>query len=414
MAHKPSIVMKPTDVNDILDDIKIETPLGKGAAGTVYRLNYYTIPAVVKVPNSPDKEASLKAEIIIYQYLCKIFNQCVCQTHIVQLLGYDMNRAIMILEYFDGSDLVRYTGYPMHPSTFLTHRLQPRTSSNTPDIGTLKTYLHTNTMEDTIWSLFNNVYTGLLCLHGRAVLHRDLELKNILISSSGKVGITDFGLSQIINHKLLSTGAQGLMAAFRRDLASVGPMMGDFLDIDNVEPYQYRLERGPIINRPILNKLTSVKLKDAFLLLTSFREIAVFVSFVYYLTNHLDFETSREFITSLVESANDSIEEKIPEEQRGQWYIYESELEFIMNTIYNPLIVEPGFMELAAYFRHVIAVLFRGIGLNDPIGEKESVHDYITRHFPSDYDLAITSLSDQIEYGVLLKHFNLFTDAYHD
>jgi serine/threonine protein kinase len=40
---------------------------------------------------------------------------------------------------------------------------------------------------------------GLAWIHSKKVAHRDLKPENVLLSSSGKVKICDFGSSKVIN-----------------------------------------------------------------------------------------------------------------------------------------------------------------------------------------------------------------------
>lgn len=409
-VQQSSLVIRETDVADILSNISPANFLGQGSAGSVYRFNYYDIPAVVKVSISEDKKESIKREIVIYNYVCKIFNRCGCQNNIVQMLGYDMKRVILVLEYFDGSDLAKYTNYPMHTSTFYTHRLLPRKHPGSADFLTLSKYLHTSTPQDTITVLFNRIYTGLLCLHRIGVLHKDFELKNILIRSDGKVGITDFGLSQIIGREILNGGADSLWRGFKYDLNSVGPMMGNFLDSANPEPYQYRLDRGPIDNIPILDELTSILIQDAFLLLI-YTDIATFVSFIYYVNLHTDAQDGRGLIMDLIGMANETIDTEVPENERNLLYLYESEIDLITDTIYDMLVTEPGLGELVQYFRRVINRIFQTLKL-DEISSDESVHIAIKRRFGSNYMAAITGLVEQFRYGFLLKNFDLFLEVY--
>lgn len=403
---KPPLIMKQEDVTSILTEIGPDTFLGRGAAGSVYRVNYYGIPAVVKIPHDEGKKASLKQEISIYGHICKVFNRCECKANIVQMLGYDNNQVIIMLEYFDGSDLVKYTGYPMSPITFGTHRLLPRSDSRAADFSTLGKYLSLSSAEDITFALTNKMYTGLQCLHNLKILHNDFQLKNVLIRSDGKIGIADFGGSRIVGGSDLPATYGLLSRFFANDFATLGPIMGDFLDSSNPEPYQYRLDKGPVNNVPILDSLSSPHVKDAFLLLTSFNQILAFISVMYYINLHTDRTSGQEIVEAAFGSTNDLILDEVPEDQQDEILLLENEIDIFLDVVYDDLITNPDLPLLIRYFRTVMQML-----LNTNL-DSESVYDHIKRTFGHNYAAAIQFLNEAIRYGFLLKHFDLFMRLY--
>lgn len=410
----PPIIMNQADIAVILKNIGPNNFLGKGAAGTVYRFDYYNIPAVIKVPNDETKKLSLRNEIVNYSYICKVFNDCLCKNNIVQMLGYDSENALIMLEYFDGSDLTSYTGYPMTDITHYTHRLLPRTSSSlgSADFSTLGKYLGSSNFEDITFILFNKIYTGILCLHHVGVLHLDFELKNILIRSDGKIGIADFGLSRIISAQHLAYGYSALFSSFTRDIDSIGPMMGNFLDSTNPQPYQYRLDNQAVDNMLILNNLKDPVVKDTFLVLTTFKDLVTFVSIISYLNSHVDLQTGREFIEDSAAEANDILDEEVTEEDEKEFlYITDDDINTVINTMFNKITPESGLSKLVLYFRLIFDQILRLNGA-DPLSTNESVHDHIKRMFGSNYNLIMTSAANLLRYGFLLKHFNLFNKVY--
>lgn len=52
--------------------------------------------------------------------------------------------------------------------------------------------------EDVAKFLFTQIVTGVRYIHQRSVLHRDIKLDNILLTSEGEVKICDFGVSKVI------------------------------------------------------------------------------------------------------------------------------------------------------------------------------------------------------------------------
>jgi serine/threonine protein kinase len=323
-----------------------------------------------------------------------------------------MTNGIIMLEFFDGSDLAKYTNYPINESTFLTHRLLPRSGPGEANFSTLGKYLGELTPEGNIFKLFDEIYTGIVCLHGAGILHKDFELKNILIRSDGKIGISDFGVSRIIGKEYISYGFFPLFDAFKSDLNSLGPMMGNFLDSTNQEPYQYRLERGTVDDISILNNIKDRMLKDAFLLLTSFKDLATFVSFIYFFNQHLDRDTGKQILDQAAEFYNDNIIHDVSDESEQEvLFVYDNTIESVIDIIYDRLLPEARLSDLILYFRLVISKMLKLSGIGETL-DTESVHDYILQNFGHNYTEVITSMATQLRYGFLLNNFDLFYEIY--
>ena len=66
--------------------------------------------------------------------------------------------------------------------------------------GDLLTYVRRRRKlkEDVARHLFKQIITGLRYCHSKSVLHRDIKLDNILLTSQGHVKICDFGVSKLI------------------------------------------------------------------------------------------------------------------------------------------------------------------------------------------------------------------------
>ena len=68
--------------------------------------------------------------------------------------------------------------------------------------GDLLTYVRRRRKlkEDIARHLFIQIITGMRYCHKKNVLHRDIKLDNILLTSQGDVKICDFGVSKLVTH----------------------------------------------------------------------------------------------------------------------------------------------------------------------------------------------------------------------
>lgn len=66
--------------------------------------------------------------------------------------------------------------------------------------GDLLTYVRRRRKlkEDIAKHMFKQIMDGLRFCHSRGILHRDIKLDNILLTSEGDIRICDFGVSKLV------------------------------------------------------------------------------------------------------------------------------------------------------------------------------------------------------------------------
>jgi serine/threonine protein kinase len=344
--------------------------LGEGLNGIVYLWEFNGKRAAAKVPRTDSGLLSLVKEAGIYKHLCKVFAGCSCNPTLVEMYHFDSDKFVLVLEFFEGLDLARYLNYPISDARFLTHRLLPREESGgDAEWGVLSYYMGTDDdRESIVLKMFSLIYQGILCLHGAKVRHKDFELKNILIKQ-GKIGIADFGGSQILRYSpKTSTGGyvinfqtlDDLMLFFARDLSSIGPMMRNFLDAKNQRPYQERLDKKfPVAEIPI----TDPVLSNVDMVLSEFPQIPQFVSAMHLIKLTLTRPEQMEILSS-------EISHNVPRETIERIVAFDEE-RFRENK---------GFEALAEYADSIILALWEELGYDSDVTDLVTT-DFLLRHF---------------------------------
>jgi len=152
----------------IADRYRIVALAGRGGMGDVYRaedLKLSQIVAIKFLPASLSQDAGALARFhsevriarqVSHPNVCRVFD-----------IGDAEGVPFLTMEYVDGEDL----------------------SSLVRRIGRLST--------DKAVEIARQICAGLSAAHGRGVIHRDLKPANLMLDSSGRIRITDFGLASI-------------------------------------------------------------------------------------------------------------------------------------------------------------------------------------------------------------------------
>jgi serine/threonine protein kinase len=287
LPAEPSL--KRLDDNEylrILSTLNSGNRIGAGNAGIVHRVFYDDEHWAFKY-NRIGKYDSLKNELAIYKFLCDD-SVCSCHQNIIKLHAYydsPENKTIaLVLDYYVGTELGTILNYPQDPDTHKTHRLMPRED----DIrrtdweqlcGILQIPIE-KSHDIIIINLFNEILRGLLCLHGKGILHRDLELKNILVKK-GSVVITDFGLSRFCKSFFDGIEQSEKWHIFSRDNSHFGGMLGDFLFADDKIPFQLLIEDS-VFPLELMARLPNKMLSSVIFVSLFMPSIFNYISAMYY------------------------------------------------------------------------------------------------------------------------------------
>jgi NIMA (never in mitosis gene a)-related kinase len=59
--------------------------------------------------------------------------------------------------------------------------------------------------EDKIWHIFKQLVEGLVALHARNIVHRDIKCANVFLSNDGGVKLGDLNVSKVAKHGIMQT-----------------------------------------------------------------------------------------------------------------------------------------------------------------------------------------------------------------
>ncbi|XP_028293138.1 serine/threonine-protein kinase PLK4 isoform X2 [Gouania willdenowi] len=154
-------------IGDNIEDFKVLTLLGKGSFACVYRAKSVKTGLEVAI-KTIDKKAMHKAGMV-QRVTNEVEIHCrLKHPSILELYNYfeDSNYVYLVLEMCHNGEMSRY----------LKERKNPF-------------------MEDEARHFMHQIVKGMLYLHTHGILHRDLTLSNLLLSSNMNIKIGDFGLA---------------------------------------------------------------------------------------------------------------------------------------------------------------------------------------------------------------------------
>ncbi|XP_053365280.1 serine/threonine-protein kinase PLK4 [Clarias gariepinus] len=154
-------------IGDKIEDFKVLTLLGKGSFACVYRAKSVNTGLEVAI-KMIDKKAMHKAGMV-QRVINEVEIQCrLKHPSILELYNYfeDSNYVYLVLEMCHNGEMSRY----------LKDRRKPFT-------------------EEEVRQFMHQIVKGMLYLHTHGIMHRDLTLSNLLLTSSMNIKIADFGLA---------------------------------------------------------------------------------------------------------------------------------------------------------------------------------------------------------------------------
>ncbi|XP_076834890.1 serine/threonine-protein kinase PLK4 isoform X2 [Brachyhypopomus gauderio] len=154
-------------IGDKIEDFKVLTLLGKGSFACVYRAKSVNTGLEVAI-KMIDKKAMHKAGMV-QRVINEVEIQCrLKHPSILELYNYfeDSNYVYLVLEMCHNGEMSR----------FLKDRKKPFT-------------------EEEVRHFMHQIVKGMLYLHTHGIMHRDLTLANLLLTSNMNIKIADFGLA---------------------------------------------------------------------------------------------------------------------------------------------------------------------------------------------------------------------------
>ncbi|XP_028830890.1 serine/threonine-protein kinase PLK4 isoform X2 [Denticeps clupeoides] len=154
-------------IGDKIEDFKVLTLLGKGSFACVYRAKSINTSLEVAI-KTIDKKAMQKAGMV-QRVINEVEIQCrLKHPSILELYNYfeDSNYVYLVLEMCHNGEMSRY----------LKERMKPFT-------------------EEEVRHFMHQIVKGMLYLHTHGIMHRDLTLSNLLLTSAMNIKIADFGLA---------------------------------------------------------------------------------------------------------------------------------------------------------------------------------------------------------------------------
>jgi len=173
------------DINDL--DFDNKTALGAGQFGTVYKcswkINNLSIDVAVKL-FEPKKRVNNNEQIrqMLYDELSTL-EKLTNHPHVIPLLGYTLNDNVILVFPLRIDDLTKYL------------------LAKGPDIST-----------DLLRRYCAQIADGMIFIHSKDIIHRDLKAKNILVKDQHTVQISDFGLACSSNEQKKAAGTLVHMA----------------------------------------------------------------------------------------------------------------------------------------------------------------------------------------------------------
>lgn len=184
--EKERAASTPVKPRETVGFVELGRRVGKGGFGELYVGTYGGKQVAVKILKKMTKKDDYVKEVEAFKKITNSGKNChpnvVCYIdsgafRVKYADGKETTKDIIIMEYIDGKDLDKY----------IIEKVQ---SGSPPTVDEMK-------------NIFLQALDGMKYLHDNGIAHRDLKDENIMIDKNGVVKIIDFGLSCIVNNKLL-------------------------------------------------------------------------------------------------------------------------------------------------------------------------------------------------------------------
>ncbi len=224
----------------VFGDWTVEERIGSGAFGTVYKIKrenfgteYYAALKVINIPQDPEEHSKLRSEGMDNESISTYYGQ----------IAQDFIKEIELLSSLDGiTNIVDYKDHNIVPNDSLGYTIYIKMQLLTP----LSKKLVDNNgnaaflSADEILNLGIDICSALEVCEKHKIIHRDIKIDNIFMSSNGDYKLGDFGIAKQLEATQGEMSKKGTMMYMAPEVFK-GENYNHTVDIYSLGIVMYRL-----------------------------------------------------------------------------------------------------------------------------------------------------------------------------